>query len=61
MYNYRFESIFLNIPVKNVRNIKFFVDKNELEVYLKQGTGNETADFVIVRSKITGIIEKIFI
>lgn len=61
VYNYKIESIFKNIPVKNVKNIKFFVDKNELEIYLKKGLGNETADFVIIRSRITGIIEKIFI
>lgn len=60
--NYKIEAIFDKIPIKNLKNLKYYNNKNEIELYFNQlQPQKEEACFIILKNKINNDIEKIFV
>lgn len=62
MGNYNIEGIFEGIPVKNIRNIKYFKETNSIELYFNgKSFEGSYSQFVILSNKNNALLEKIFI
>ncbi len=60
--NYNIRNIFRKIPVENVKNLKYYPERNMLEIMVSGSKKNsKKADFVVLESKLDGKFEKIII
>lgn len=60
--DYNIEGIFENVPVKNIKNIKYFKEKNLIEIYFNEKIfAGEYGKFIVLSNKNNALIEKIFI
>jgi len=58
---YRLYSIFKNIPIDSLKNIKYYKDINMMEIYFGNKITSKSAHFIVLEDRFTNEIDKFFL
>ncbi|NLK62814.1 MAG: hypothetical protein GX287_05095 [Fusobacteria bacterium] len=59
--NYRIYSIFKNMPIDSIKNIKYYKDINMLEIYFNKKLDTKRSHLIILENRYSNQIDKIFL